>query len=147
MKNQARWITVVLLVLGALQFVGGLMMLFAPAAWYAGVPGVPETGPLNSHLVMDGGTFNIPIGLALMIAASDAHRHVLAIAVAAGAAILHSLLHVWSHAAGVLSLEHLTTEIIGIYIPAAIVTYVAIAAAAQPRRSAASMRAAAEGRS
>lgn len=147
MKNQARWITVVLLVLGALQFVNGLMMLFAPAAWYAGVPGVPETGPLNNHLVMDGGTFNIPIGLALMIAASDAHRHVLAIAVAAGAAILHSLLHVWSHAAGVLSLEHLTTEIIGIYIPAAIVTYVAIAAAAQPRANAASVRAAAEGRS
>jgi hypothetical protein len=125
-SRQPVWITAVLLIVGSVTLITGLQMLFAPAYWYAHVPGVPETGPLNAHLVADGGTFNIPIGLGLLWAARNAQRQVLLIAVAACAGLLHSLLHVWSHAEGLLSAEHLTTEVLGIYIPAA--ALIAIAA-------------------
>jgi hypothetical protein len=119
-KRPPRWIGLVLVVLGALALGNGLEMLFAPSWWYQAVPGVPETGPLNAHLVADGGTFNIPIGLGLILATRDPYRNVLVIAIAAGAGVLHSFLHLYSHAAGLLSLDHLATEIFGIYLPAAL---------------------------
>lgn len=115
-----RWVAPIIAILGAVTLINGLEMLLAPGYWYNLVPGVSETGPLNTHLVADAGTFNIPIGLGLILAARDPSRHVLVIAIAAGAGLLHSLLHLYSHVAGYLSVEHLTTEAIGIYIPAAI---------------------------
>jgi hypothetical protein len=39
---------------------------------------------------------------------------------------MHSALHIYSHAAGLLSTEHLLTEVLGIYIPA--ILLIAIAA-------------------
>src|SRR5271166_6652789 len=95
-KRPPRWVAVVLVVLGVLALSNGLEMLLAPVWWYQSVPGVPETGPLNAHLVADGGTFNIPIGLGLILAARDPHRNVLMIAIAAGAGVLHSCLHLYS---------------------------------------------------
>ncbi|HEY2664659.1 MAG TPA: hypothetical protein VGI47_09990 [Candidatus Binataceae bacterium] len=119
-EHLPRWIGPIVAILGALALVNGLEMLLSPVYWYNLVPGVSETGPLNTHLVADAGTFNIPIGLGLMLAARDPYRNVLVIAIAAGAGLLHSLLHLYSHVAGWLPLDHLGTEILGIYIPAAI---------------------------
>src|SRR5713226_1806676 len=107
-----RWIGLILVILGAITVLTGLEMLLAPAYWYNSVPGVPETGPLNTHLVADAGTFNIPIGLGLILASRDPYRNVLVISIAAGAGLLHSLLHLYSHAAGLLSFDHLTTEVL-----------------------------------
>ena len=42
----------------------------------------------------------------------------IAVVVAAVAGVMHSALHLYSHAAGLLSTEHLVTEVLGIYIPA-----------------------------
>jgi hypothetical protein len=39
---------------------------------------------------------------------------------------MHSILHLYSHAAGLLSLEHLGTEIVGIYIPTLVLIAIAI---------------------
>ena len=119
-ENLQRWIPPVIAILGAVTLINGLEMLLAPGYWYSLVPGVSETGPLNTHLVADAGTFNIPIGLGLILASRDPYRHVVVIAIAAGAGLLHSLLHLYSHAAGYLSVEHLTTEVLGIYLPTAI---------------------------
>lgn len=119
--KQPRWITALLYLFGVTYALNGAAMLFAPSAWFFQlVPGVPETGAFNAHLVMDGGTFYIPIGIALMVAARDAERHVAAVAIAAGATLLHALLHLYSHEAGLLSWRYVTTEIAAIYIPAAL---------------------------
>lgn len=53
------------LILGGLLAANGAVMLGWPADWYAGVPGVAERGPFNSHFVRD-------IGIVFMIAGASA---------------------------------------------------------------------------
>jgi uncharacterized membrane protein len=109
---------VLIWILGATSLINGIAMFFAPSMWFFRlVPGVPETGPFNAHLVADSGTFFIAVGIGLLIAGSDPARHVAVVIVAAIANLMHSILHLYSHAAGLLSLEHLGTEIVGIYLP------------------------------
>ncbi len=108
------------------------------------VPGVPETGPFNAHLVADSGTFFIAVGVGLLIAGFDPRRHVVAVVVAAIANLFHSILHIYSHEAGLLSLDHLGTEVIGIYLPTVLLIAMAIyfARSPAPRDVAATARAA-----
>ena len=105
-------------IMAALNIVNGIEMFFFPSAWFFKlVPGVPETGPYNMHLVADGGTFFLAVGIGLVFAAIDPRRNAIAVVVAAIAGMMHSALHIYSHVAGLLSLEHLVTEVLGIYIP------------------------------
>jgi hypothetical protein len=60
------------LILGAGLAAKGLFMLGDPAAWYAAVPGVPMTGPLNPHFVRDIGCAYCVAGAALAALAFDA---------------------------------------------------------------------------
>jgi uncharacterized membrane protein len=116
--KQLRWIKILLWILGGVSLINGIEMFFAPSIWFFRlVPGVPETGPFNAHLVADSGTFFIAVGVGLLIAGSDPRRHVAAVIVAAIANLFHSILHIYSHEAGLLSLEHLGTEVVGIYLP------------------------------
>jgi uncharacterized membrane protein len=116
--NLMRLMRVLIWILGATSLINGIAMFFAPSIWFFRlVPGVPETGPFNAHLVADSGTFFIAVGIGLLIAGSDPARHVAVVIVAAIANLMHSILHLYSHAAGLLSLEHLGTEIVGIYLP------------------------------
>ena len=78
------------------------------------------------HLVADGGTFFLAVGIGLAFAAIDPRRNAIAVVLAAVAGVMHSALHIYSHAAGLLSLEHLITEVLGIYIPT--ILLIAIAA-------------------
>jgi hypothetical protein len=118
-SNSRRWIVPVLWIMAALDIVNGIEMFFLPSAWFFKlVPGVPETGPYNMHLVMDGGTFFLAVGIGLVAAALNPRRNAIAVVVAAVAGVMHSALHIYSHAAGLLSTEHLVTEVLGIYIPA-----------------------------
>lgn len=122
-----RWIKILLWVLGAVSLINGVEMFFLPATWFFRlVPGVPETGPFNAHLVADGGTFFIAVGVGLLIAGFNPRRHVAAVVVAAIANLFHSILHIYSHEAGLLSLEHLGTEVIGIYLPTLLLIGLAI---------------------
>jgi predicted anti-sigma-YlaC factor YlaD len=121
-----RWIVPVLWILAALDIVNGIEMFFFPSAWFFRlVPGVPETGPYNMHLVMDGGTFFLAVGVGLVAAALNPRRNLIAVAIAAVAGVMHSALHLYSHAAGLLSAEHLVTEVLGIYIPALLLIAIA----------------------
>jgi hypothetical protein len=121
------WIVVLLWIMAALDIVNGIEMFFFPSTWFFKlVPGVPETGPYNMHLVADGGTFFLAVGLGLVFAAIDPRPNAIAVVVAAIAGVMHSALHIYSHAAGLLSLEHLITEVLGIYIPT--ILLIAIAA-------------------
>ncbi|MGC1397944.1 hypothetical protein [Candidatus Binatus sp.] len=114
-----RWVVPLLWLLAAMHIVNGFAMFFFPSGWFFKlVPGVPETGAYNMHLVMDGGTFFLAVGVGLVAAALNPRRNAIAVAVAAVAGVMHSALHIYSHAAGLLSTEHLVTELLGIYIPA-----------------------------
>jgi hypothetical protein len=49
--------------LGLAGAANGVFMLVAPTPWYDSVPGLPHTGPFNSHFVMD-------IGVAYLVASA-----------------------------------------------------------------------------
>lgn len=122
-----RWISPLLWLLAALTLISGVAMLFAPHAWFFTlVPGVTETGPFNAHLVQDGGCFNLAIGIGLVIAAYNPVRYAVAVVVAAIAAVAHALLHLYSHAAGLLAGEHLWVEFFGVLVPAVLLAAAAI---------------------
>src|SRR5271156_488500 len=128
MKSYApKWVVVLLWIIALVDIVNGIEMFFFPNAWFFRlVPGVPETGAFNPHLVMDGGTFFLAVGIGLVAAALNPHRNAIAVVVAAIAGIMHSILHLYSHAAGLLSSKHLITEILGIYIPAILLVVIAV---------------------
>ena len=127
-SNAPRWIVVVLWIVAAMDIVTGIEMFFFPATWFFKlVPGVPETGPLNAHLVMDGGTFFLAVGVGLVAAALNPNRNAIAVVVAAIAGVMHSILHAWSHAEGLLSTAHMMTEVLGIYIPAILLVVISVA--------------------
>ena len=121
------WVVVLLWIFAIAALANGIAMFFFPSAWFFKlVPGVPETGPFNSHLVSDGGTFNLGIGAGLVYAARDPYRHSVAVLIAAIANIMHSILHVYSHVENWLSMDHIGTEIFGIYLPTLVLTVLAI---------------------
>jgi hypothetical protein len=123
----ARWIPPVLWILAALTLLTAVAQLFAPGGWFFTlVPGVPETGPFNAHLVQDAGTFNLAIGIGLIAAARDPHRYAVAVVIAAVAAGAHALLHVYAHAAHLLSSEHIWVEFFGVLVPAVLLAAAAI---------------------
>jgi hypothetical protein len=125
-SNAPKWIVVVLWIIAAMDIVNGIEMFFSPNAWFFRlVPGVPETGPFNAHLVMDGGTFFLAVGFGLIAAALNPRRNAIAVVVAAVAGVMHSILHLYSHAAGLLSTKHLITEVLGIYVPAIVLIVIA----------------------
>jgi hypothetical protein len=118
MNKTPRWISILLWLFAAFYLANGIEMFFLPSTWFFRlVPGVPETGPFNAHLVADSGTFNLGITAGLVLAALHPQRHAVAVLVAAVASTMHSILHIYSHAAGLLSSQHITTEIVGIYLP------------------------------
>jgi heme/copper-type cytochrome/quinol oxidase subunit 2 len=126
-SNAPKWMVVVLWIIAVMDIVTGIEMFFFPAAWFFRlVPGVTETGPFNGHLVMDGGTFFLAVGIGLAAAALNPRRNAIAVVVAAVAGIMHSILHVYSHAAGLLSSHHMFTEVFGIYVPAIVLIVIAI---------------------
>jgi hypothetical protein len=95
----------------------GLAMLMAPHAWYHAVPGVPFTGPLNSHFVRD-------IGCAYLVAAAGlgwrAWRAEGAGAALAGAGFLflHALVHLGETLAGLCGWGTFWRDVPGVVLPA-----------------------------
>ena len=103
------------IILGALMAANGVFMFVDPPDWYAAVPGVPDTGPLNLHFVRD-------IGIAYFTAGAALSWSVLgggwqASALGAMFLGLHSLLHIGETIAG----HHhdvILNEIAGVHVPA-----------------------------
>jgi len=127
MNKTPRWISILLWLLAALYLANGIEMFFFPSIWFFRiVPGVPETGPFNAHLVADSGTFNLGIAAGLVLAALHPLRHAVAVLVAAVASVMHAILHIYSHAAGLLSSQHIMTEVVGIYIPTILLCILAV---------------------
>src|SRR5215472_2018283 len=58
---------VLAVILGIGLGLNALLMLAVPAAWYAAVPGVTQTGPFNPHFVRDIGAAYLVTGAALIL--------------------------------------------------------------------------------
>jgi peptidoglycan/LPS O-acetylase OafA/YrhL len=112
-----RWIAAILAVLNTAN---GLAMLFASSIWWANVPGVPETGPLNLHFVQDVGAAFLVAGLAL---AARAWRPIYWPAAVAGSGFLaaHALIHLAMIATG--HDHHAAADLALVILPAALALY------------------------
>lgn len=97
--------------------VNGAMMLLAPSTWYALLPGVSDTGPLNAHFVRDIGAAYLAAALAAGLGARFADRRAL------WPAVLFLGLHAATHLVDSVAGSHshgaaLITELGGVYLPA-----------------------------
>lgn len=91
-----------LIIIGIYQAANGVVMLVAPALWYASVPGVTATGPANIHFIRDIGLAFLAAGIALLVASSrPGDRAFIAVAsiFPGGHALLH-LAGLAAHGAG-----------------------------------------------
>lgn len=79
-------------ILAAMMGLNGVYMFVDPPGWYAAVPGVPDTGPLNLHFVRDIGLAYVTAGIGL--AWSELGGGWRASALGAMFIASHSLLHV-----------------------------------------------------
>ena len=117
------------IILGALMAANGVFMFVDPPAWYAAVPGVPDTGPLNLHFVRDIGIAYAVAGAAIIWGATGGGWR----ATALGAAFLalHSLLHLGETIMG----HHhdvLLNEAIAVHLPAWLAVAIAYLQRRQP---------------
>jgi hypothetical protein len=111
------------LVLAALLAANGVYMFVDPPGWYAAVPGVPDTGPLNHHFVRDIGIAYFTAGAALTWSAFGAGWR--AAALAALFIGGHALLHL-----GELAMGHhrdvIVNEALAVHLPAILIVALAI---------------------
>jgi len=114
-------LTITLAVILALN---GVAMIAAPAAWYASVPGVPGTGPLNTHFVRDIGCAYLVSGGALFWRAFDAAAWPAAMA-GAMFLVLHALTHIWDTAAGRESVAGLVRDLPAVFVTAILALWLA----------------------
>ena len=112
-----RWIAGIL---AAFNLANGLAMIFVSSAWWASVPGVPETGPFNLHFVQDVGAAFLVCGLAL---AARAWRATYWAAAVAGSAFLvtHALIHLALMAGG--HDHHAAANLAAVVLPAGLALY------------------------
>ncbi len=84
-----------LVLLGLFHLGNGLWMLADPDSWYAAIPGVSATGPINHHFIADIGLAFVASGAGLLLGARNM-RSAGAFAIAGAAwPVLHALLHLW----------------------------------------------------
>ena len=114
----------------AANLINAVWMLADPADWYARLPAaVPDTGPLNEHFVRDlGGTFAV-MGAGLALAALRRSLRVPMLALVTLFYVLHAVVHVTDTVAGRLPPSHWTIDLPGVYVPAAVMVALTIAAA------------------
>lgn len=111
---------------GGALLVNAATMLLLPTTWYAAVPGVAESGPLNLHFVRDIGLVYAVCGAALMWRALDGRRAwpaaLAAAAFLAGHAVLHALESLSGHHAS----SGFMADLLGVYLPAVLATWLAV---------------------
>jgi hypothetical protein len=114
-----RWIAGILAVFNGAN---GLVMLFAGPFWWRHVPGVPDTGPYNPHLVEDVGAAYLAAGLALAARARWPQAWPAAMA-GAGFPALHALIHLGMIAGG--HDHHAASNLGAVIVPAILALYAA----------------------
>jgi len=102
---------------GGVWFGNAVWMLADPAGWYAGVDGVPNTGPYNPHFVRDIGMAYLTLALLAFAAIRWPGQSTPLIGAGALFLGLHAILHVWDIAAGRLPTEHIVMDMPGVFLP------------------------------
>jgi hypothetical protein len=87
-----------LILLGIAHVSNGIVMLVAPESWYAAVPGVSMTGPLNPHFILDIAMAYLASGAGLLLGTRRGVPAACAAVAGATWPALHGLIHIagWS---------------------------------------------------
>ena len=113
---------------GAVCAANALWMLAGPLHWYHDLPaGVPDTGPFNPHFVRDIGCAFLATGVALVWAALAPRWRPALVPIAALFLGGHALVHVYDTASGALDAHHWWLDAPGVYGPALLIGYAALA--------------------
>ena len=108
----------ILCLMGVAMMVNGTVMLLVPATWYALVPGVADTGPLNLHFVRDIGAAYLVAGGSVVWFLRDRRAQAAAV-IAAAFLAAHALIHVADGIAGRESLMQLVIDTPTVLLPGA----------------------------
>jgi L-cystine uptake protein TcyP (sodium:dicarboxylate symporter family) len=104
----------------------GAAMLIAPAWWYAAVPGVRGTGPLNTHFVKDVGAAYVVCCVAFLAVAVNAKGWGRGAAVAAALFLgLHAAIHLVEAFASLDPLADMARDFTGVTAPALLALWIA----------------------
>ncbi|WP_157691761.1 hypothetical protein [Noviherbaspirillum autotrophicum] len=103
------------LLLGLILSANGFAMLAAPETWYATVPGVADTGPLNLHFVRDIGCAYLVSGGAFLWLLRTASAWPAALA-GSVFLLLHGCVHLGEAAAGRAEWHHLLRDFPGVFL-------------------------------
>lgn len=115
-------------IFGAISVANALWMLAGPLHWYRELPAaVPDTGPFNPHFVRDIGGAFLAVGVALLWAAKAKRWRAPLLAIAALFLGGHALVHVYDTLRGALGHTHLWLDLPGVYLPAMVISYAAVA--------------------
>jgi hypothetical protein len=115
---------------GIVSIANALWMLASPLHWYHELPAaVPDTGPFNAHLVRDVGCAFLAVGAALLWAARVPRWRTPLVALAALFLVGHALLHAYDTLRGALPADHWWLDLPGVYFPAVVIAWGAIAVA------------------
>ena len=118
----------VLLVAGLASVANALWMLADPLRWYHDLPaGVPDTGPFNPHFVRDIGCAVLAVGVAQIWAAFARPWRAPLVGVSAIFLMGHAVLHIFDTARGAVPSDHWWLDLPGVYLPALLFGYAAIA--------------------
>lgn len=108
----------------------GALMIADPASWYARVPGVEATGPLNTHFARDIGFAFVLSAAALLLALARPAQRATWLAVGVAWPALHAAFHVveWG-VHGLPAGTALAVELGGVVLPVALGVTLALRAA------------------
>lgn len=115
------------------NLVNGIWMLATPVDWFAAIPGVVDTGPLNEHFVRDLGATFSAVGVGFLWAAYRPAERIAVLSMIAIFYVGHALVHVWDTLRGLLPPSHWQGDIVPIYAPAALVVGVLLVLIRAPR--------------
>lgn len=120
----ARVAQVIVGLAGALYTFTGLALLFAPVWFFNAIGRYP---PFNRHYEGDLGSFLLPLGVGLLLAARNPARHKLLLWVAAAGSLVHAGNHVYDALLSRAALGHWLTDTAPILVFALVLLWVAAA--------------------
>jgi hypothetical protein len=122
-KEAEKLMKIFAFILAAIALGNGAYMFADPPGWYAAVPGVPDTGPLNFHFVRDIGIayFTAGMGLAWSALGGGWRASALAAMFLGGHALLHLGETAMGHHHGVI-----VSQLVGIHVHAALAVVLSV---------------------
>ena len=115
--KSSNWIRILVLLAGLFYTLNGLALLVAPT-WF--FENIGTFAPFNRHYLGDLGSFLLPMGIGLLVAARQPRQHYVLIAVVAAGNIIHASNHIYDAVMGRESLAHWLSDTIPLVFFAAI---------------------------